>query len=498
MSNSVDLIIVGIYLAAMLGIGFLVSKYIRSFNDYFIAGRVMTVPLLVCTLVSTYYGLDVTFGASEVGFYEGVVEWFVASRPYYIAIFIGALFLTTQVKKYEGHSLPAIMGNFYGKGAQVASAIGSFVYAIPIMAMMAFGVLFSKFFGMSYIAGVLLGAVLSISYTLMGGFWADVLTDSVQFAIMCVSLAVAIPFALHMIGGVDALFSGAPQTFWNRTGDSDAFWYYVALGATALSVLVEPAFYHRVFASKGAKEVRNALIMGILIWAAYDWAVTLLGIVAKVAVDKGILGETLQGREALISILLIALPVGLKGIFMAGILSAAMSTVDSYLLVSSGGFVMDILSNFRKKPFTDAQLLKLTRWGVVIATLPCVIVAIYFERISAAWLFMSAMLTSSLLIPLILGLYFPNLRRPRAGFLSSCFGLLTVILFYSVVYGIGVYDEAYESYALTLPAFSTVWTIRAEYTLFFSLPMSAVGFILGYMFTHSQERPYGHNRTQSV
>ena len=59
--HAIDLAVVGVYVAMMLGVGVLVSSRIHGFRDYFVAGGRLTTPLLVCTLVSTYYGLDVLY-----------------------------------------------------------------------------------------------------------------------------------------------------------------------------------------------------------------------------------------------------------------------------------------------------------------------------------------------------------------------------------------------------------------------------------------------------
>jgi Na+/proline symporter len=79
----IDQAIVVLYLAGMLGVGVLTASRIRDFRDFFIAGGRLTTPLLVCTLVSTYYGLDVTFGSSETAFYEGAAAFFAYSAPFY-------------------------------------------------------------------------------------------------------------------------------------------------------------------------------------------------------------------------------------------------------------------------------------------------------------------------------------------------------------------------------------------------------------------------------
>ena len=96
-----DYVVIGLYLAAMLALGAVLSTQIRAFKDYFLAGGALTTPLLICTLVSSYYGIEVTFGTSESGFYYGVVAWFWYSLPYYFFFAFAALVIAPRLKRYE-------------------------------------------------------------------------------------------------------------------------------------------------------------------------------------------------------------------------------------------------------------------------------------------------------------------------------------------------------------------------------------------------------------
>jgi SSS family solute:Na+ symporter len=471
-----DYAIVILYLLGMIAIGIWIARKVKSFTSFFVAGRMMTTPLLISTLVSTYYGLDVTFGVSEVSFEEGVVAWFVYSRPYYLAILITALFLVPRLKAFPFLSLADIVEHFYGKTSRVTVALASFLYNLPILSIMGMGILFRVTLGLSEIEGYLLGATIAVIYTLLGGLWADAITDTVQFALMCVTLAVALPFALEMVGGFDWILSGMETKYFEPMGDVAPV-YLFALVFTAFSVFVEPAFYQRIFSARDARSVRHALLIGVLLWGAYDWAVTVLGIAAAAAVKQGLLSADLRGREALIQIVLISLPIGLKGFFIAGILSAAMSTVDSYLLLSSGNLIYDIYRPVFRPSMSDAALLKWTRIGIVIALIPCLAIAVYFQRITDAWVFMSTVLTATALIPIMAALFLPGGRKPWEGLFSSLFGLATVLLYYGLTSFLGRSEK--DSYLWTVSLFSCSWDLWREYSLFFALPASAFGFILG-------------------
>ena len=110
--------------------------------------------------------------------------------------------------------------------------------------------------------------------------------------------------------------------------------------------MVEPTFYQRIFAAKSYKNVRNALIIGIFIWGSYDWIITILAMSAKTAVLQGLLPSNVAPDAALLTVVIAALPAGIFGLFIAGVLSTEMSTLDSYCLVAGAMFLMILQTSF--------------------------------------------------------------------------------------------------------------------------------------------------------
>lgn len=330
-----DFGIVLLYLAGMLVIGAVVSRRIVSFRDYFVAGGRMTTALLVCTLVSMYYGLDVLFGGSEVSYQEGLVAWFVYLRPYYVAILIAALFIAKRLRQHDFLSLPDIGGHFYGNGTRVLFAVASFLYSLPILSIMGIGIVLDLALQVPFVWGVLIGAGVSVAYTVMGGVVADALTDTVQFVLMCVTLSVAAVAVLGEAGGADAVWERLPDAYLDPMGTYPAG-VLIVFASSALSAMVEPAFYQRIFAAVSYRAVLTALLIGIVLWAAFDWVVTVVGMAAAAR------GMEVEPRYALLTLTLEVLPRGMDGLFVAGVLACAMSTIDSYLLIAGGNIAYDI------------------------------------------------------------------------------------------------------------------------------------------------------------
>lgn len=126
-----DRALVVFYAAAMLGVGFYIRGRVRTFDQFMVADRNLSAPLLVCTLVSTDYGLGVLLAGSEISYESGVVNFFFDTGPAYIAILGAALLLAPRLQGRTFRSVPDIVGARFGLGAQICAALSSFVYALP-------------------------------------------------------------------------------------------------------------------------------------------------------------------------------------------------------------------------------------------------------------------------------------------------------------------------------------------------------------------------------
>ncbi|MGH7385521.1 MAG: sodium:solute symporter family protein, partial [Candidatus Rokuibacteriota bacterium] len=338
--HPVDLAIVAAYLVAMIAAGFLLAGRVKAYRDFFLAGRSLTTPILICTLVSSYYGLDALFGDSGDASREGVVVWFTYGRPYTLALLVAALLLARRLRGMDALSLADLLGQHYGRATQLAAAIASFLYALPVLAIMGLAAMGEVMFGTPLWLGACLGSAVSVVYVAMGGAWADVLTDTVQFAVMCVSLAVALPYIMGAVGGFAGIRGALGEAAFAPLGSAPPL-YTAAYALTAVSVLVEPLFYQRMLAARDTAAIRHAFLWGVLLWAAYDWATTAVGMAGGAMMASGALPPDTPRDQVLLRLVPLYLPVGLSGLFLGGCLAAAMSTVDSYFLIAAGNLVYD-------------------------------------------------------------------------------------------------------------------------------------------------------------
>ena len=479
MMHVIDYIIISIYLAGMVGVGLWFAKKHTDFDDFFLAGRSLTTPLLITTLISTYYGVDVLFGDSQLGFTDGVVAWFAYARPTYAFFLIAAFLLAQRLRKEDFKSLPDILDKYYGRNTRYVSAVTSFIYSLPALSLYGFGMLGDVILGWEPIIGMLVLGGIGLVYTLTGGFWAVVLTDSIQFVMMCVVLALAFPFAMNLIGGFDSMVEKLPSSYFDTMGDL-SIWLIIIYASTGLAILVEPTFYQRIFAAKSYKNVRNALVIGIFIWGSYDWIITILAMAAKTGTLMKIMGDPIidpgvAPDAALLSIMVAALPVGALGLFMAGVLSTEMSTLDSYCLVAGGNVAYDIYKPAFKPDATDDELIRTTRYGILLSWLLGFAMAVSFEQMLGLWVFMASILISSTMTPILLGIYVPSFRKPLAGFLSAGLGLLSTIILNIYIMMTGTFDTVEETYIVQWFGIDFL----QEFVMYITVPISFMGFFIG-------------------
>jgi Na+/proline symporter len=174
-----------------------------------------------------------------------------------------------------------------------------------------------------------------------------------------------------------------------------------------------------------------------------------------------------------------ALPVGLIGIFLAGVLATSMSTVDSYTLVAGANIANDLYRPLVKPDASDRELILLTRIGIVISFALGYGLAFMFDRLMALWVFTATTLTSTTLVPIFMGIFWKGKRSPLAGVLSSAFGLAGVIVYYFIINMLGEANEQWGTHIWTFSIGQTEISLWQEYGLFFSLPMSLLGFVVG-------------------
>jgi sodium/proline symporter len=352
MIHTETVISIGVYLLAMLGIGIYSAKGTTNLDEYLLGGRRLgpfvtalsagasdMSAWLLLALPGAFFVSGFQNLWMVIGLFAGTfVNWyFVGPRLRLVTESVGAI------------TLPALFESRFGKGKKgllsLLSAIVIFFYFSVYVSsgLMGSALLFENVLHIPYGYALFVGSAVVLAYTILGGFLAVCLTDVVQ-GLMMVSCLLFLPLFVLLSSQDFASPARGTVLPLSNTRDLD-FLGIVSLVSWGLGYFGQPHILVRFMAIKSPEEFPKARIYG-LSWVFLGFlGAALVGASGTIVYRSG-----LDNPERLFIYLVsdFVHPV-LSGVFLAAILAAVMSTVDSQLLVASSAVVEDISKRFFNK-----------------------------------------------------------------------------------------------------------------------------------------------------
>ena len=431
----IDYLLFALYMGGVLGIGFYFFRRNESAEDYYVGGRSIGAGHVGLSIVATDVGGGFSIGLGGLGFAMGLAgSWLLFTGL--IGAWLSAVFIIPRIKAVDSAqrmlTYPDFLRHrFGGRVALLAAIISGVGYLgftgaqILAGAKLASGTFITTApFGMSPLSFALVViAIITIVYTVVGGLKAVIYTDSVQWLILLAGLVlVTIPVALVEIGGLEALRRELPAGHFDLA-NIDAVTFINWMVTIVPIWLIGMTLYQRMYACRDAREARKAwFIAGLFEYPIMAFAGVALGMCARVIFPEV---ESEMGLPMLIKEVL---PIGVTGVVIAAYFSAIMSTADSCLMAASGNFVNDILQRYFIPDASQRALIRISQVATLIIGVLAVLIAAQFDKVLDAMLYAYGFMVSGLFVP-TLGAYFWRRSSPTgaiAGMLGG--GLLTTLL----------------------------------------------------------------------
>jgi SSS family solute:Na+ symporter len=423
--HPVDIALIVLYAIATIVIGWRTKRIAASESDEFLlAGRRLTLPMFVATLVATWYGG--ILGIGEFSFRYGLSNWIVFGAPYYVFGLFFALFLAKRIRATNFITIPDKLEAVYDKKTALLGATLTFFLVSPAPYILMIGFLVQVFFGLSLIPSIVLATLVSTIYLLVEGFHSNLRTNIFQFVLMYLGFVVIVAFAVGQYGGLSFIQSHVPPLHMTWHGGNSIqyilVWFFIALWT-----LVDPSFHQRCYAAQNGTTAQRGILVSILFWFFFDFLTTTTGLYAR---------ALLPGLEnPALSFPLLAekiLPVAAKGIFLIALLATIMSTLSSFTLIAGITIGTDIWT--RILPTADQHLIKKrTQFGIVAAGIFSIVLAIAIPSVVNLWYAIGTTIIPGLLVP-VLASYFPSLTiSNRYAFTAMVAGWLVSTA--SLIYG---------------------------------------------------------------
>ena len=432
-----------IYLSVMVLIGVYSLKQNNTSEDYFLGGRRLNGFVAALSAQASDMSGWLLMGLPGSIYALGTGQIWIA-----VGLFIGTvlnwLFIATRLRRYtiranNAVTLPQYFENrFHDKkrGLLLVSSLAIMIFFLvyTASALAAGGQLFTTVFGIDYRISLTIGAIVILTYTLLGGFTAVCDTDFIQGTVMLVAL-LAVPICAYALlsGDLSAATTVDPHYLSPMYDGGHKITLVSVLSQLAwgLGSCGMPHILVRFMAVKSDKELNKAKSVGI-IWVALSlFFACVIGIIGRAYIAEDLVASGESERVFMYMIIDVftkdfRLPI-IGGIFLCGILAAIMSTADSQLLVTASSVTEDLYQGFFRKKQSDVKMVWFSRLVVVVVAVIAYFIALdpnssIMGLVSDAWAGLGAAFGPTVL----LSLYWRRTNTPGA-IAGIAVGALTVI-----------------------------------------------------------------------
>lgn len=394
-------IIIGLYFAGLLLIGYLSSKKNKNGEDFFVAGRSLNKWTAANTMAATAIGSGTTIGVCTMAYQAGIsASWILIG--YSLGFVLIALLIGKKLYKLDVLTLTDVIGHHYNDTVRNLTTVLVLISYVGIACaqFVALGNIMSVLLGVSYKTSVLICGIVVILYTTMGGLSALSLTDSYQLIINLIGIMVILPIlGFTRTHGFTDIAASLDKSFFSMGS------YGLATTLGFFSWIIPQAFlsqelWVRIFACKNEKlAVQSTMIASVGIYLPYAASVVSVGLIAATLLPG------LEGDAVLPSLIAhLGNPI-VQGILLAGLIAAVMSCADSVLLVTSSNLIHDFWGKTLKHEIKPENELKASRIGVVIIGVLGIVLALFAQNIISVMQLMATPFVGAI-FPIVLAMFF--------------------------------------------------------------------------------------------
>lgn len=389
--SALDVVVLCLFLGAIFALGFSARLREATPLQYIAAGRALSLPAFVATLVSTWYGGILGIGESVSLF--GLGTWVLLGLPYYVFGVVYALVLAPRVRQADQISLPERFEATWGRGPALAGATLLFLLGVPAAHVLMLGVLAQGLTGWPLWLCVILGTAFGAAFLVRGGLMADVRASMLAFAMMYIGFVVLVVTCLVNHPLPVAWAGLEPRTLFAWDGGQGVLVVtsFFILGAWTL---IDPGFHQRVASARSPRTAQKGILASVGFWMLFDLLTITAGMYAL-----ALLPDRPENPLMLFPMLgEMVLPPGLKALFFCGMLGTIVSAMVGYTLVSGSTVGRDIVARVRRGA-SLAQETQWSRWGILAACSLAIALALSVGSVVALWFSWSGAVVGAMLLP---------------------------------------------------------------------------------------------------
>ncbi|MEM1153635.1 MAG: sodium:solute symporter [Pseudomonadota bacterium] len=374
--NSIFALPLIIFFIVMFFIALWARSRVNDAEDFIVAGRGLSLWLLMATLIATWFGAGSLSVSADMVREEGLRVTALEPLGVGVCLILAGLIYAKPMWEAKVLTLADVIRQRFGPTAELLQVIYSISYFGWIaVQLMAIANIIHTVFGFDVSVSLILITALLTVYTLLGGMWSVALTDAVQVSLLILGLILLTANVLSAVGdgsvliGFENLFQQADRAYmtWLPTEKLSEFNYWLGLFLVgALGSIASQDLMQRIFAAESAQVAVRACVGSGVVYLLIASLPVLLGLAANI-----LLPEVTQGVVPALVEQFLSPTMAI--ILMLTLTAAITSTVDSALLGPASTFAQNLL---RHRVSSRVSTLSLTRYAIVFVALASVSLAL--------------------------------------------------------------------------------------------------------------------------
>lgn len=413
-----------VFFAIMLGVGFYSRKHTKDVNGFVLGGRSVGPWLTAFAYGTSYFSAVIFIGyAGQFGWKYGIASTWIGIGNALLGSLVAWVVLGRRTRlltqELDTRTMPEFFEKRYSsKSLKLFSSVIIFIFLIPYTASLYNGLsrLFGMAFNVDYKICVIVMAALTGIYVIVGGYMATAINDFIQGLIMLVGIVAVIYAVLNNYGGLtgaldslarinDPAVSDTPGVFASFLGP-DVFNLFCVVVLTSLGTWGLPQMVQKFYAIKDERSIKTGTVVSTLFAIIVAGGCYFLGGFGRLTGTD----VAVEGFDAIIPHLLEKLPAALMGLVVILVLSASMSTLSSLVLTSSSTLTIDFIKPVIAPKMGEKKQIFVMRIMLVMFVAVSAVIAIvqYSSRITFIAQLMGVSwgaIAGAFLAPFLYGLY---------------------------------------------------------------------------------------------
>lgn len=373
-----DSLIILVYLVVVLSLGFYFSsKKDQSYEDYFLAGKKMGWITVGLSIFATNISSEHFIGLAGSGAARGLAVGQFELMAVFTLILLGWLIAPIYIKSGVVTTPEFLEKRFDPSLRKPFAAISIVIYILAKISVSLFagGILFERMFGINIYTSAIMIVLFTGLYSVLGGATAVMKTHVFQAVVLIVGALLLTIFGLKAVGGFSGLQAKLPPDYFSMfksINDPDYPWTGVIFGAPILAFwywITDQYFIQKILSAKSINDARRGSLFAAILKVLPIFILVLPGLIAA-ALFQGVKGDDAYPLLLASDIL----PIGIKGIVMAGLLAAIMSSLASVFNTVAALFTNDFYK-VNNPGASDRELVlvgRLSSTAIVILAIICV------------------------------------------------------------------------------------------------------------------------------